>query len=99
MDKTIILTGGYNKDGHGNLDRAHQYDSVIDGSPAAVTELIIDPLSAGWQTPVETNHFRSGCAPLMALDVANHLIAEGDSDVVIIRGKDVLRSGYDPKDL
>ena len=98
MEKTVILAGGYNKDGHGSLDRAYQYHSVIQNSQAAVTELIIDPLRAGWNTPVKTNHFRSGCAPLMALDAANQLISRGDSEVVVIRGKDFLRTGYDPQE-
>lgn len=59
----------------------------------ALARLIIDPLSAGWDSPLQTHHFRSGCGPLEALAAARDLLAE-DVDLVVIEGSDPLRSGY-----
>jgi len=95
MGKTVVLTGGYHKGNQGNLQEAFQYDAIIQSKKASVTELVIDPLRAGWDTPLQKYHYRSGCAPLMALDTATQLIEQGEAEVVIIKGKDFLRTGYD----
>ena len=56
--------------------------------------LTIDPLRAGWDTPIENNHFRSGNAPLLAIERACKILREDLADVVIIQGEDYLRSAY-----
>lgn len=58
------------------------------------TLLTIDPLSTDWHSEQQSNHFRSGCAPIMALARAQQLIAQGH-DAVIISGDDRVKSGYD----
>ncbi len=58
-------------------------------------DLTIDPLHAGWATPLEYNHFRSGCAPVTALDHAAKLISSGSHTAVRITGIDPLRSRYE----
>jgi hypothetical protein len=58
-------------------------------------DLTIDPLSAGWDTPLAENHFRSGCAPISALDHARALISSGARQAVRITGTDPLRSQYE----
>lgn len=55
--------------------------------------LCIDPLSTPWQSEQAPGHFRSGCAPIMALEHATHLIAQGHS-AVIIEGEEPLATGY-----
>ncbi len=57
------------------------------------TLLTIDPLSTDWHSDRQPNHFRSGCAPIMALQQAQHLIEQGH-DAVIISGDDPVKSGY-----
>ena len=57
------------------------------------TLITIDPLSTDWHSKQQPNHFRSGCAPIMALDYAQQLIKEGH-DAVIISGDDPVKSGY-----
>lgn len=56
--------------------------------------LIIDDLNTPWQSPVEQDHFRSGCGPIEALSVANRRIQDGDADLVVISGRDFLRTQY-----
>ncbi len=57
------------------------------------TLLTIDPLSTDWHSAETPNHFRSGCAPLMALQHAQLLIEQGH-DAVIISGDDAVKTGY-----
>lgn len=56
-------------------------------------QLTIDPLSTGWHSELKENHFRSGCAPIMALERAQQLIQQGHH-AVIISGDEPLKSGY-----
>lgn len=57
-------------------------------------KLTIDPLKAGWDTPVNPDHFRSGLAPVEALSRALALIGTGDASAVVIEGEDLLRTAY-----
>ncbi|SFG21410.1 hypothetical protein [Neptunomonas qingdaonensis] len=57
------------------------------------TLLTIDPLSTDWHSDQQPNHFRSGCAPIMALKQAQLLIEQGH-EAVIISGDDPVKSGY-----
>ncbi|WP_372737617.1 hypothetical protein [Neptunomonas sp.] len=57
------------------------------------TILTIDPLSTDWHSDQQPNHFRSGCAPIMALKQAQLLIEQGH-EAVIISGDDPVKSGY-----
>jgi len=55
--------------------------------------LVIEPLRADWDAPEPTDHFRSGCAPIEALQRARALLASG-TPAVVISGEDNLRSEY-----
>lgn len=57
----------------------------------------IDPLSAGWNTPLLENHFRSGNGPLEAIEIACQQLREHKSDLIIISGEDYLKTGYTPE--
>jgi hypothetical protein len=59
----------------------------------SLAKLIIDPLSAGWDTPRETHHFRTGCGPLEALATAKELLAS-EYDWALIEGIEPLHSAY-----
>ncbi len=64
-------------------------------SSGVTADLTIDPLDAGWDTPLAANHFRSGCAPVAALDHACKLIASDTHKAVRITGIDPLRTRYE----
>jgi hypothetical protein len=59
-----------------------------------VIKLTIDPLAAGWSTPLEPHHYRSGCAPLEALHQARELLKTDSCEVVVLECIDLLRSTY-----
>ncbi|SIS62525.1 hypothetical protein [Neptunomonas antarctica] len=56
-------------------------------------QLTIEPLSVDWHSEQKENHFRSGCAPIIALKRAQELIAQGH-DAIVISGDEPLKSGY-----
>jgi len=94
MDKPVILATGRIIDGQGSLDTVHSCVEKVKGAGMHIRELIIEPLSAGWYTPIENDHFRSGCSPVTALAWAKELIESRLSDAVLIHGKDNLKSDY-----
>lgn len=93
MSDSYILAAARRVDGQGSLAELEALWSGLRGS-ARVAELVIDPLDAGWDTPVLPDHFRSGCAPIEALAHGDALIRGGHADAVLIRGEDLLRSRY-----
>jgi hypothetical protein len=58
-----------------------------------IHHLYIEPLSADWHQTSKPDHFKSGCAPVEALDKAKQLIEQG-AQAVLISGEDNLKSGY-----
>ncbi|WP_293268710.1 hypothetical protein [Neptunomonas sp.] len=76
--------------------RIAHYQSSVDAITAlgiTPTQLTIEPLSTDWHSELQPNHFRSGCAPIMALEHAQKLIKQGHQ-AVIISGDDAVKSGY-----
>jgi len=59
-----------------------------------IHKLTIDPLRSGWATPILTDHFRSGCAPIEAIRYASELLANRSKKAVLIEGIDLLKSEY-----
>jgi hypothetical protein len=89
-----ILAWGRVVDGRGDLAGVDAAWSELVRRGARTVDLTIDPLHAGWDAPIEPNHFRSGCAPLEALAHADELIRDGRAEAVRIRGEDLLRTRY-----
>lgn len=94
MSASYIIAAAREVDGAGTLTPVEAKWNELREHGARLTELVIDPLEAGWSTPVAPNHFRSGCAPIEALAHANFLVRESRADAVLIRGEDFLRSRY-----
>ena len=94
MNKTVILATGRIIDGNGGFEAVNSSIEKIKQKGMTIRELIIEPLNAGWDTPVEINHFRSGCSPVAALTWAKELIENRFCNAVIIHGKDYLKSEY-----
>lgn len=73
-------------------DLDNKVKQLKDASITPIT-LTIDPLSTPWTSEQKDNHFRSGCAPIMALEHAYHLIKQG-CHAVIIQADEPLKTGY-----
>ncbi|MCX5660564.1 MAG: hypothetical protein NTW19_12695 [Planctomycetota bacterium] len=94
MSDSVIIAAARVVDGQGSLADVDASWDALRRRGARLVGLTIDPLEAGWDTPVEPGHFRSGCAPIEALARADALIRDGAADAVLIRGEDLLRSRY-----
>ncbi len=90
----IVVASGAVRDGQDAMLPCVEMESLLTNRGIALKTLSVDPLAAGWNTPVLPDHYRSGCAPLEALDAGRRLILAGEADAVIVHGKDHLRTGY-----
>ncbi len=90
----VVVAGACRIDGCGSLAPAVQAVERLDRAGCRVHTLVIDPLSAGWHTPLVPDHFRSGCAPVEALAEACRRLRAGRADAVVIAGDDRLRSEF-----
>lgn len=93
MSTTLIISAAKTIDDDGCQHACLQLEASIKALGLTLTELVIDPLRTDWHSPLEPNHFRSGCGPIEALSAAQRLIAAG-APAVVISGQDDLRSGY-----
>ncbi|MCW8884132.1 MAG: hypothetical protein OQK12_02610 [Motiliproteus sp.] len=91
---TVIVAAEKIVDGKGSLSNVQELWEQIVCSQISYRQLTIDPLRAGWNTPLAADHFRSGCAPIEALQRAEELIGQGQARAVLILGKDHLKSDY-----
>lgn len=98
MDKPVILATGRIIDGQGSMESVNSCAEKITGAGFKIRELIIEPLKAGWHTPVPADHFRSGCSPIAALAWAKELIGQKLCSAVMIHGTDCLKTGYSKED-
>ncbi len=100
----LIVAADKIVNGVGSLDQINSLEVELlkligqDTPHKTVKHLVIDPLSSGWDTPLEQNHFRSGNGPIEALGQAYELISLGQADAVVIEGRDYLRSEYSRDD-
>ncbi|HSH68469.1 MAG TPA: hypothetical protein VK997_01030, partial [Deferrisomatales bacterium] len=78
----------------GSLAEVNAVTDEIVGQGYRLSRLHIAPLSHPWTAPLPPGHFRSGCAPLEALDAARRLLAAANADAVVVQGRDLLRSEY-----
>ena len=95
MTQALIIAAAKTVDDSGPLKHCLDLEATLHQQGIGVTELVIDPLSTPWHSPLEPHHYRSGCGPIEALADARQLIISGATDAVVISGKDMLRSGYE----
>jgi hypothetical protein len=93
-DKPIILAAGRIVNSHGDLNGVIAAEKKLLASGCRINSLHIDPLKKGWKTPLQNNHFRSGCGPVEALQNACESIRTGQHDAVVVEGIDHIRSDF-----
>lgn len=94
MLRAFIIASGGRQDGVGSLEALDAMREQVTEAGLKLERLVIDPLSAGWGTPVARHHFRSGCGPLEALAYAQTQLREGAFEAVLIEGSDAVKTGY-----
>lgn len=98
MHRAFIIVSGGCQDGVGSLETLHATSKQVTEAGLKLEHLVIDPLSLGWDTPLERNHFRSGCGPLEAIAYAQTQLREGAFEAVLIEGSDAIKTGYPRKE-
>jgi len=94
MSKVCIIAAGRNMDGKGDLAEGLLLEKSLRNRGLDAIELVVDPLAAGWDTPIAAGHYRSGCGPLEALRDGCRIISSGRAPLVIVSGEDPLKTGY-----
>jgi len=95
MEKYYIISAEQIIDQNGDLNNIDQMLLHINSTRLRNKHLIIDPLSAGWFTPQEKGHFRSGNSAIEAIEFGCKYLNNNIFDVITISGKDFLKSDYD----
>ena len=93
LTKAIIISAAKTIDKIGCMQHTLDLEAAVVKRGYELHHLIIEPLSADWHSEEKPNYFRSGCAPVEALDKAKSLITQG-CDAVLISGEDNLKTGY-----
>jgi len=91
--KAFIIAADKIINGAGSLHHSQVLEQKIRQLGIDIETLTIDPLSADWHRPEESNSFRSGCAPVEALAEALTRIKQG-AQAVVIHGQDHIKSDY-----
>jgi len=94
MKTPVLFAAGKTVDHTGDLSPIGRAEEKLNTSGAETVLLRIDPLSQGWNTPLDEGHFRSGCAPVEALSAACVLLRCGECDAVVIKGTDDIKTEY-----
>jgi len=94
MHQVFIIGAAGRQDNQGQLSELKALREQVTEAGLKLERLIIDPLKAGWSSPLPRNHFRSGCGPLEALAYAQTQLKEGAFEAVLIEGQDALKTGY-----
>ncbi len=81
-------------DGRGDFNRSNEIIGKAQSIGLKFQTYTIDPLKAGWNTPLENNHFRSGNSPFEAIKKASSDIKSNLADIAVISGRDYLKSEY-----
>ncbi|MGB0833277.1 MAG: hypothetical protein ACPGR2_02030 [Psychrobium sp.] len=94
--KSSYIAASYANINQKTSSQQHDFDNKIKALKNASIEpvtLTIDPLATPWHSEQKAHHFRSGCAPIMALEHATHLINQ-DKQAIIIEANEPLKTGY-----
>lgn len=94
MTNSIIIAAQRSVDQQGDLEDCYCLIEQAQILKLRISHLEIDPLSADWNSRIKDHHFRTGCGPIEALSVANRMISQQEADVIVIHGRDFLRSEH-----
>lgn len=94
MPESRIIAAARSVNQSGDLQAVKQLVTDAEAQGQHCLRLTIDSLRTPWQSPVEAGHFRSGCAPLEALAIAHRTLQNREADLVVIQGRDFLRTEY-----
>jgi len=84
-------------DDEGSFSKTNKILNLAHHNKLKIETLVITPLSHPWDTPLKKNEFKSGASAIAAIDYAKKILRSKKFDVVVIEGRDALKSGYEKK--
>ncbi len=93
--KYIIIAGDRITDGHGDFKRTEKIIQNSKKKNLKLDTLEIVTLAKRWEDKLKPNEFKSGASAMDAINKARKLLSSQKSDLVIIQGQDLLKTGYD----
>ncbi len=96
--KFVIVAADTIVDGKGDHQKTSDVFTYAKGLGLATSELEIVTLAKRWEDKLSPNQFKSGASAMAAINKAQKLIETKKSSVVLIKGVDLLRTGYVKED-
>lgn len=95
MMKIFIISGERIIDGQGSFEESDAILSRAQKQNLRIVELEIVTLAKRWEDRLGPLEFKSGASAMAAIDKARRLLASKKVDLVVIKGKDFLKTGYE----
>lgn len=93
--KTLIISGEKIVDGKGSFSESEKILKLAEKKHLRVTNLEIVNLAKRWEDKLSPGQFKSGASAMAAIGQARKLLQSKKADVVVIKGEDQLKTGYD----
>jgi hypothetical protein len=81
-------------DGVGDLSATAAAVEKLQADGVRVVEFEISSSTDGWLTELPENRLRCACAPLIAINKGRKMMAAGETDTIVIRGREHLKSDF-----
>lgn len=92
--KLVIVAADRIIDGVGDHSVTDKVIKKAEGKGFACSTLEIVSLAKRWEDKLLANQFKSGASAMAALEKAEKLISSGKASLVMIKGQDFLKTGY-----
>jgi len=93
--KTYIIAGDRTVDGQGTHSESEKLLSLAKKKDLKVVTLEIVTLAKRWEDKLTANQFKSGASAMDAIEKGRKLLATKKADLVVIKGRDFLKSEYE----
>ena len=94
LEPMYIVAADAVVDGIGDLSPSRAAIERLQSAGRRIVNFEISASGDGWDTPLPDTTLRCACAPMLAINKAGDLFAAGQSDAVVIHGRDNLRTDY-----
>ena len=89
-----ILAADKVVEGAGSHDETDSVRWMLKRSGVKVSELRIAPLKMPWGEPLPEGYLKGACSPLQAILSLKDILSRGETQALVLTGKDRLRSDY-----
>lgn len=96
--KTLIIAADRIVDRMGSHEESDKIIHSAEKNKLKIETLEIVTLAKRWEDKLSSNQFKSGASAMGAIEKARKLLQSKKADVVVIKGSDFLKTGYDKTD-